>query len=181
MDFCYGSSDGTLWPVLEEIFKVRLRYDNSEAAVTERKELLAKMKIGICDIVESCQRKNVDASDLGMTKIRLRNLLGEIGKCPTISMLLFMGGNTKNGPEFLFRRQLKDRRLKLDCIKDTTPKMHRFTFKGRQIGTVSLTSPSSAANRAIGATPLFKRKKQENPDYSPFEYRVEQYRKIFLA
>jgi len=181
VDFCYGSSDGTLWPVFEQMCRVRLRYDNSAAAVTERKELLAELKVGICDIVESCQRKTVDASDLGMTKIRMRNILAELANHPPISLLVFMGGNTKNGPEFLFRQQLRDRKMKLDCIKDTTPKMHRFTYKGRQIGTVSLTSPSSAANRAIGSTPLFKRKKEENPDYSPLDYRVDQYRKIFLA
>lgn len=181
VDFCYGSSDGTLWPVLERIYRVRLLYDNSQEAVDQRKDLLRKMKIGICDIVQSCERKNVDASDLGMMKIRMRDILGEIAKCPSISLLIFMGGNTKNGPEFLFRRHLQDRRMKFDCIKETTPKMHRFTYKGRQVGTVSLTSPSSAANRAIGSTAFFKKKKMENPEYSPIDYRVDQYRKIFLA
>lgn len=182
VDFCYGSSDSTLWPVLEIIFKVHLLYDNSQAAVDERKELLRQMKIGICDIVESCQRKQVDASDLGMTNIKLRDLLGEIERHQGIKQLLFMGGDTKNGPEFLFRKQLRDRGIKsLKCIKQTTPKIHEFAWKGRQVQTVSLTSPSSAANRAIGGMPFFKKQKTQFPDYSPLDFRVEQYRPFFLS
>jgi hypothetical protein len=59
--------------------------------------------------------------------------------------------------------------------------MYEFTFDARKITTISVTSPSNSANRAIGALPLYKERKTQNPTYSPFEFRVEQYKKVFLA
>ncbi|MGB3211214.1 MAG: hypothetical protein WBB19_10960 [Desulforhopalus sp.] len=180
VDFCYGSCDGMLWPVLDEIFHLSLRYDNSKEAVQERQDFLVREKLGICDIVDSCRRIKIDASDLGMTKIRLRNILQQLQLHPTIETLVFTGGSTKNGPEYLFRRQLKEYDQKLHCVTSEVPKVHQFSLQGRVYTTVSLTSPSNAANRAIGSSALYKRRKQEDPSYTTFDFRVEQYKKIFL-
>lgn len=180
VNFCYGSQDGMLWPVLEKIYRLKLLYNNADEAVEQRKEFLINHGLGICDIVSSCRRKKVDASDLGMQHIKLRNILGQIALRPTVETLLFMGGNSKNGPEYLFRQELKTREISLQCLKNRVPRLHSFTFDRRVIQTVSLTSPSNAANRAIGSTDLYKRRKIENPLYTTFEYRIEQYRKIFI-
>jgi len=56
----------------------------------------------------------------------------------------------------------------------------RFSFGDREITTISLTSPSNAANMAIGSNHLYKLRKKENPAYSTFDFRVEQYKKVFL-
>ncbi len=56
--------------------------------------------------------------------------------------------------------------------------MHQFLLDDRIVTTVSLTSPSNAANRPLGATQLYTQRKQENPGYTTFDYRVEQYRKV---
>jgi G:T/U-mismatch repair DNA glycosylase len=53
VNFCYGSRDGLLWPVLDRIFNLRLIYDNSGTAVDQRKKFLSTRGIGICDIVDS--------------------------------------------------------------------------------------------------------------------------------
>ncbi|RXI37508.1 DNA glycosylase, partial [Malaciobacter mytili] len=75
VDFCYGSQDNLLWQVLDKIYKLNLLYDNSKKAIEQRKEFLIKKNIGICDIVESCFREKIDASDLGMKDIKLRDIL----------------------------------------------------------------------------------------------------------
>lgn len=171
-----------LWPVLDEIFCLGLRYDNSREAVKERQHFLIREKIGICDIVESCRRSKIDASDLGMLEIRQRNILRQLQLYPTIDTLIFTGGNTKNGPEYLFRRQLKSSYgLKLDCIGGEVPRRHQFILYGKVYTTISLTSPSNAANRAIGSSALFKRCKAANPFYTTFNFRVDQYRTVFLC
>lgn len=181
VDFCYGSCDGMLWPVLDVIFNLSLRFDNSREAVEERQEFLIREKLGICDIVASCRREKVDASDLGMQDIRLRNILEQLQLHPTITTLIFVGGNSKNGPEYLFRQQLKTHGLKLECTNNTVPRVHSVPFGKRKITTISLTSPSNAANRAIGSTRLYKDRKAEDPAYTTFDYRIEQYRKVFLS
>ena len=92
---------------IDKIYNLNFRYDNSIEAIEERKAFLVKNKIGICDIVESAERDIIDASDLGMKNIKLRDVIGYLKEFPNIDMLLFTGGNSKNGPEYFFRRHLK--------------------------------------------------------------------------
>lgn len=179
VDFCYGSCDGMLWPVLNSIFNLQLRFDNSYKAVEERKDFLKEKRLGICDIVASCRRQKIDASDIGMSDITLRDLLAQLSKHHELNTIIFTGGNSKNGPEYLFRKQLKENGVRLQCTREEVPRRHFFVYKSKRITTISLTSPSNAANRAIGSTSHYKKQKAKNPHYTTFDYRVEQYRKVF--
>lgn len=167
--------------MLDAIFNLNLRYDNSPEAVYQRQAFLRRERIGICDIVESCCRETINASDLGMRDICLRDILAQIALHPTLHSLIFTGGNSKNGPEYLFRRQLQNHGLRLFSINhNPPPRVHRFSFADREITTVSLTSPSNAANMAIGSNSLYKHRKKENPAFSTFDFRVEQYKQVFI-
>ena len=128
VDFCYGSYYNSLWLFIDEIYKLNLRFDNSKEAVAQRKKFLVDRKIGICDIVESCEREKIDASDVGMSNINLRNLMGYLQKFPNIDTLLFTGGNSKNGPEYFFRKHLKSYGLKLKLVSNEVPRIHQFEF-----------------------------------------------------
>jgi G:T/U-mismatch repair DNA glycosylase len=169
-----------LWPVLDAIFGLALRYDPSAEAVSQRQAFLRRHKLGIGDIVESCRRQSIEASDLGMREIVLRDLLAQLDLHPTIDTLIFTGGNSKNGPEYLFRRQLRGCGLRLLCVHRETPRQHRFVYADRVLTTISLTSPSNAANRAIGGNRHYKLRKKENPAFTPFEFRLEQYKTVFV-
>ncbi|MEL0457566.1 uracil-DNA glycosylase family protein [Flavobacteriaceae bacterium SZ-1-7] len=193
VDFCYGSYYNSLWLYIDKIHNLNLRYDNSKEAVQERKKFLIKHKIGVCDIVESCERDKIDASDLGMTNIKLRNLIGYLKEFPKVDTLLFTGGNSKNGPEYFFRKHIKEHNIKLELVSNEIPRIHEFvipdkqdvrlsvveTYKPRKIKTVSLTSASGSANRAIGSMPLYQQLKTKNPDFNTFDFRVMQYREFF--
>jgi G:T/U-mismatch repair DNA glycosylase len=168
-----------LWPILNEIFDLNLEFKNSEFAVQQRKEFLTLHKIGICDIVESCEREKPDASDLGMKNINLRNVIRYLRANQSVDTLLFMGGNSKNGPEYLFRKQLKKNSVSLDLIAKDPAKIHQFKLENRLIKTVSLISPSNAANRSIGANPRYKKLKEEDNSFTTMAYRLMQY-KIFF-
>ena len=75
VDFCYGSYYNSLWLFIDKIHNLDLQYNNSKEAVKERKQFLINHKIGVCDIVDSCEREKIDASDLGMQNIKLRDLV----------------------------------------------------------------------------------------------------------
>jgi len=180
VNFCYGSCDGLLWPVLEKIYEQRWNYDNGDEAVTQRKEFLIKHQIGFCDIVDSCKREKIDASDLGMSEVKLRDILAYLDEYPSIETIIFTGGNSKNGPEYFLRKILKEKDIKFKAISNEIPRVHEFKLKERVITTISLTSPSNAANRSIGANMYYKQNKERNPKYSTFDFRVEQYKKVFL-
>lgn len=179
VDFCYGSYYNSLWLFIDAIHQLGLRYDNSQEAIDQRKAFLIERQIGVCDIVASAEREKIDASDLGMTNIVLRDLVGYLKQYPRVDTLLFTGGNSKNGPEYFFRRHLRDYNLKLELVDNEVPRIHTFTLDGRSIKTVSLTSGSGAANISISRLPLYKQLKAQNPEFNTFDFRVMQYREFF--
>lgn len=198
VDFCYGSYYNSLWLYINEIHNLDLKFENTNEAIEQRKLFLKQHKIGVCDIVDSCTRDKIDASDLGMNNIKLRNLIDYLNKYPNVKTLLFTGGNSKNGPEYFFRKHLKEYNLKLEVVSNEIPRVHQFQLEFniastslsdrnknshsrnvRLIKTVSLTSPSGSANRAIGSNPFYKKRKSQNPKYSTFDFRVEQYSQWF--
>lgn len=181
VDFCYGSQDGLLWPILDRIFDLELIYDNSHEAIVQRKDFLRKRGIGICDVVESSFREKIDASDLGMQNVELRNMLQILRNHPKIETLLFTGGNSKNGPEYFFRRHLKNSEedIKLKIVDNEPPRIHQFILDGRLIKTVSLIAPSGSANMAIGSNQLYKQLKAQNPAFNTMDFRVLQYNEFF--
>ena len=182
VDFCYGSRDGKLWPILNEIFELNLKFETTTAAIQERKDFLRENKIGICDIVDSAEREKIDASDLGMQNAKLRDILIYLEQYPTVDTILFTGGNSKNGPEYFFRKQLKASNVVYQVVTDQVPRIHQFTHPKtkKRIKTVSLTAPSGAANRAIGSLQLYKDLKNKNPKFNTFDFRALQYREHFL-
>lgn len=183
VNFCYGSKDNLLWQVLNKIFKLDLLFDNSKQAIIQRKNFLNKKQIGICDIVDSCKREKIDASDLGMSEIILRNMLNYLYEYKNIDTLIFTGGNSKNGPEYFLRQILKKQNIEFKLIStdihNKVPKIHSFIFDNRVFKTITLTSPSNTANRYIGSNKFYKSKKKENQNYSTFDFRVEQYKEVF--
>lgn len=187
VDFCYGSYYNSLWLYIDKIHTLNLRYDTSQEAIDERIQFLLTHNIGVCDIVESAERDKIDASDLGMKNIKLRDLIGYLKQFPNVDTLLFTGGNSKNGPEYFFRRHLKEHGLKLTVVSNEVPRIHQFELScssrsettERTIKTVSLTSASGSANRAIGSMPLYQQLKNSNPDFNTFDFRVLQYREFF--
>lgn len=188
VDFCYGSYYNSLWLFIDKIHDLNLQYDNSEEAVQQRKQFLIHNKIGVCDMVASCERDKINASDLGMKNIKLRNLIAYLEHYPSVDTLLFTGGNSKNGPEYFFRKQIKEYGLKLELVSNEIPRIHQFfiankttpSFKStRTIKTVSLTSVSGAANISISKIPLYKQLKAKKPNFNTFDFRLMQYSEFF--
>ncbi len=197
VNFCYGSRDGQLWPILDRIFDLKLKFETTPEATQQRKDFLHRRQIGICDIVASAQREKIDATDLGMQDVELRDLVSYLKQYPSVHTLLFTGGNSKNGPEYFFRRHLKTYGLKLKVVNDQVPRIHQFVIpneneeshdgispagrndKKRIIKTVSLTAPSGSANRAVGSMELYKQLKNADPSFNTLDFRVLQYREFF--
>ncbi len=179
VDFCYGSIDGQLWPILDKIFDLGLKFETTQEAITQRKNFLINNSIGICDIVQSSERVKIDASDIGMTNITRRDIFKYLKAAPKVDTLLFTGGNSKNGPEYHFRKACKEADIKFKEVNNTVPRVHTFDFDNRTFQTVSLTAPSGAANRAVGSLPLYKKLKAENPSFNTIDFRVLQYTPYF--
>ncbi len=181
VDFCYGSRDGQLWTILDKIFDLDLKYETTAQAIAQREHFLKKKGIGICDMVASAKREKIDASDIGMMDVELRDLVAILQQNPSIDTLLFTGGNSKNGPEYFFRRKLREYNLSLKLVSNKVPRIHSFKLpdSGRIIKTVSLIAPSGAANRAVGSLAEYKRMKAEFPEKTTIDFRADLYKPFF--
>ncbi len=179
VNFCYGSRNGQLWKILNRIFDLNLVWDTSDLAIKQRKDFLISQNIGVCDIVESAERAKIDASDLGMQNVVLRDMIGYLKEYPKIKTLLFMGGNSKNGPEYFFRRHLREKGMTLQTVSDEVPRIYKLVIGNRVVHTVSLTAPSGTANRAVGSLKLYQEMKNKNPEFNTFDFRVMQYKPFF--
>ena len=181
VDFCYGSRNGQLWPILNCLFKLNLKFETTTEAIEQRKQFLVNRGLGIINFVISAKREKIDASDLGMKDVELCDMVAILQKYPKVDTLLFMGGNSKNGPEYFFRRHLKRYNLSLEVISNEVPRIHTFQLpkSSRNIKTVSLTAPSGAANRAVGSLDAYRKMKAEFPKKTTIDFRVEQYKPFF--
>ena len=107
--------------------------------------------------------------------------MGYLKEYTKVDTLIFTGGNSKNGPEYFFRKHLKENGLQLTVVDNQVPRIHSFvlTNSNRTITTVSLTAPSGAANRAIGGMDLYKKLKKQNSKFNTLDFRVLQYEPFF--
>ena len=179
VDFCYGSSNGMLWKIWNRLYNLNLVFGNTNHAIEQRKAFLKRERFGICDIVGGAYRDKIDASDLGMQDEQLRDVLSILEQHSKVDTLIFTGGNSKNGPEYFLRKLLKKAAIPLEYIDDQVPRKHQFVCADRIITTHSLTAPSGTANRAIGSMLAYKEAKAQDPRYTTFDFRVEQYGRVF--
>lgn len=176
VDFCYGSRDGQLWKIIDQIFNLDLIYENTGEAIQQREIFLIQQNIGVCDMIECAFREEINATDIGIKNAELRPIISILKEHKSVETLLFTGGNSKNGPEYFFRKQLKNHPdIQLENVSKDVPKIHQFTLDGRTIKTVSLTAPSGSANRAVGSMALYKELKAKNPKFTAIDFRVLQY------
>ncbi len=186
VNFSYGAFNPiknykclSLWGILDNIFALNLAYENTSLAIEQRKKFLKEYQIGICDLVVSCEREDTNASDFGMKNIKLRNILQFLENYPSITTLIFIGGNSVNGPEYLFRKLLKQNNVKLEKSDLQPPKRHFFLWNNKKYITYTLISSSPSANKSIGAIRYYKDKKIADPNFNTFLYRKMLYKKVF--
>ena len=170
-----------LWKIWDRLYDLKLVYENTYYAIEQRKAFLKRERFGICDIVEGAYREKIDASDQGMQDVQLRDILFILKQHPKVETSIFTGGNSKNGPEYFFRKILKNAKIPFNCLNNDVPRVHQFSWAGRNIIKYSLTAPSGTANRAIGSMIAYKKAKQRNPNYNTLDFRVEQYGSVFLT
>ena len=110
VDFCYGSRDGQLWPILNKIFELDLAFETTDKAIDQRKNFLLQRGIGICDIVDRAERERIDASDLGMKNIELRDLFSILERLPKSNPTPLYRGEQQEWPGIPFQKAFERER-----------------------------------------------------------------------
>ena len=76
-----------------------------------------------------------------MQDVQLRDILLILKQHPKVDTLIFMGGNSKNGPEYFFPKIIKNANIPFNCLDNDVPRVNQFSWAGRNIKTYTLKHP----------------------------------------
>lgn len=153
-DFFYGSIDNNFWPDLGAIYNRTFLFDQSAAAVQQRKDLMNDLCLALSDAIFACETSG-SAMDTALESIELNKyLIQTLDNTPTITKFYFTSSSGKVNAESLTLRLLKER-SRSSNMKITQPKgprLRSFLYTdnlGRQrlVTTVTLYSPSPLAEQ----------------------------------
>jgi hypoxanthine-DNA glycosylase len=159
-NFYYPGARNKFWHIMSDIFGTKFLFtgkqtgmteENADKAVKERKEFLQSKKIGITDMIETCERKNDSSNDNDLVPIEYRNIVCLLRNHPAIDKLIFTsrGGNSAFQ---LFRKQLKKENISLSQLsKENNILKGAIEYsKDRKIEILVPYSPSMRVYNAYG-------------------------------
>ena len=145
VDFYYGSYLNRFWHLVSEVTGIRLAFENTKAAVKQRKDLLKDLNMGIMDVVKICSRKEgkskiAKADDASLEVIETQPLEGLLSKYPDIDTLLYTSGSS-NGVKGQVYRMLKAEHK----LIDKENREYQISVNGKEYKVIILYSPSPRA------------------------------------
>ena len=143
VDFYYGSRDNYFWHLIGETFGETFTFQNTDKALTERKDFLTKIKTGMTDMVDSCSRKNGGAMDKDFFDLQLKDLKTLLNTHPSVDTLIYTSD---------FIKRLVNQQVGNGCYHRSTPEKKKFEIKvaNRDYKVLVLYSPSPVALRGLG-------------------------------
>ena len=158
--FYYGSKDNGFWPLIEEVFDIKLEYCNNDMSILQRKKLLQRLNIGITDVIESCIHCNNSAKDDDLIEITYRDLKPILQHQTSIDTLIYTSEFVKK----IVNKNYKTRH-RIDKVnkKNQTVKIYNKVYK-----VIILYSPSPLALINMGINGDLKRKEQYRTVFSKF-------------
>lgn len=142
VNFYYGSNNNGFWGIIQDVTGVQLDFENSQAAVNQRKDLLAKLNVGITDIVKQCIHENEKSDDASLKEIEQKPLIDLLSQYPKIDTLIYTSG------AFLIK-QINKIADKHYHSWETPRKTGFVTINGKKYNVIVLYSPSRMALRSI--------------------------------
>lgn len=107
--FYYAHPRNAFWPIMEEIFNVRLKTNEAKKAFCLEKG------IGLWDVIGSCERSN--SSDTNLKNIVPNDFEKLLKEYPNIQALSFTGKKSYD----LFQKHFKDIKIEKVLLPSTSP------------------------------------------------------------
>ncbi|MDO9207529.1 MAG: DNA-deoxyinosine glycosylase [Sulfuricurvum sp.] len=107
--FYYAHGRNTFWPIMEEIFEVKLA--NSD----DKKNFCLEKEIGLWDVIASCERSN--SSDTNLKNIVPNDFKKLLTHYPNIRVIAFTGKKAFD----LFQKYFKDLPIQKVVLPSTSP------------------------------------------------------------
>lgn len=140
--FYYGSKDNSFWKIISEITNIKLDFENTEKAITQRKDLLSFLKIGITDVIDACYHLNGKADDKSLKIIKQRDLRDLLMHHPQIDTLIYTSDFVKSQMNTIVDKNYHS-------LENKAERKWSTIINGKEYHVVVLYSPSPNALRGI--------------------------------
>jgi hypoxanthine-DNA glycosylase len=119
-DWFYGANRNQFWKLLETVYNLELKTKN------DKQKLFEQMKIGITDIIESCERIENSNSDSNLINKVYNSKINEIINTSPIKKILFTGKGVFNEfcEHFIIREDID-----LITLPSPSPIYRRMSFE----------------------------------------------------
>ncbi|HYX08522.1 MAG TPA: DNA-deoxyinosine glycosylase [Bacteroidales bacterium] len=123
-DWFYGANRNQFWKLLENVYRLELKTKNG------KQELFEKAKIGITDLIESCERNENSNSDSNLTNKVYNSMILEIIENNPICKVLFTGKGVNNE----FRKHfIVPENIELITLPSPSPIYRRMSFEEKAV------------------------------------------------
>lgn len=147
-DFFYPNKRNRFWNIIELLSGERILYHTGESAITERKRLLDKLKVGVTDMGNEVYRLNDSSLDEKLTVKTYMAIHDIVQNHPTIERLLFTSSSGPVSAWKWFTKYLAEQGIHTSFVIGKKPAFLEVELKGKRMELVIAYSPSPrAANR----------------------------------
>lgn len=145
-DFFYPNCANNFWRVLSSIANKELKYMSGEEAISERKLILEKLKLGVTDMGLYVKRYEDSSVDHKLELVEFMNIKEIVDSHKTINKIILTSSSGKVSAYSWFCQYLKKNSIISEFKKKNIPFYGFAELRGSiQIAVVKSTSPLAAA------------------------------------
>jgi AbiV family abortive infection protein len=144
-EFFYPNKSNRFWKILSILADLPLVHFSNDEAVDERKRILDKLRLGICDTGHKILRQKESSLDGNLFPIEFTNVFAILERCETIQTVILTSSTKGNSALSWFAAYCELNGVKLAVPKGALPRTSEINVVGRLVKVIAINSPSRAA------------------------------------
>ncbi len=160
-DFFYPNTANLFWKLLSKIAFTELKYFSGDEAVTERKDILRKLKVSVTDMGLNVIRHDESSLDEKLVPLKYMDIFQILNENPSIQKIIFTSSSGKVSASKWFINYLAKQKIQHKFPKGKKPIRSLLHYKDKQIQLVILYSTSRRAANRISFEQLIEMYKNE--------------------
>jgi G:T/U-mismatch repair DNA glycosylase len=153
-DFFYPNKNNYFWKIIAQITARPLFYFSGKEAVSERKELLNRCKVGVSDMGQIIRRKTGSSLDQNLEIVAYMDIFKLLQENPSIRKLIFTSSSGKSSAIGWFKDYLSLHQIPFKIPRGKRPLRTTVIIKGKLLEIAVLYSTSPRAGAAVSFNEL---------------------------
>ena len=153
-NFFYPNKSNAFWQIMGTIYNYTFENNEGIEAENERKEFVAKRRIGLTDMLAKAIRKKKGSGDEQLAPIELTSILSILEEFPTIKRIVLTSRSGEINALSLFKQHLMTNKIPFFYTNDTKIGKGFFEYSENKINVFVPYSPSPRVLRRFGLAVL---------------------------